>query len=889
MDQHFMDQHGYEITRPNEFFRKYGAFTRYFSDIIKSGISYNTTKIENLVELNMRLQSRQSRFSPNSRDWKNLEYEVNARAILDMELGDMIEHLNLLEDNGSFLGFHALDGTDIRPLLEYVNIPKDHLGSPAPLYHICTEEGFGKWICKDHYQQTIFGKAVDGFLINAQKLGWRNSRRVGKAKITFKNQWDADVFYKCVKGLESLFEMDIGLGWVVSASDLWSLKIALSTSKVAVLSLDVHGLVPGAESPQNPRIEFPRLQSLKLSKMPLNAFVKPSDSYPNLKALHLDNVGPDSSTVGLLTMFSAMVELSIPGRMIGDHGLGILYRSPNTNLRVIDLSRNGITDRGGNMLATILSKSKGVSSINLSHNDLGDTVVAKIIRQLGPRLLSLSLASVGFGLESARMLKNMIGDNFILSNPGARLNCLDLSKSSWGLDMLLILIDIIIAMYDGEAFAPETLDIAATFLMVNLMAQPTNAGHCHAILTENYERPQECLANSSRIRSLQLRDSTVPEDAAEKLVDMLDMSSVTRLELYQLGKVIQPRNVDLTLNRVFANSPGTILNRLSYLDMHQTEARDSAADILAHQLTLGDCQLEYLNLSSNRITSKGVNAILHALCYNRSVITLYMGSQASSDSTPFIPEPQIQLADFLGNNKTVRRIYIPSATITELTAGLASNENIQVLLLDQWEGTYDNAGELGTALRENRGLVQFRIFGERKANASPRSSRDGSKSEMAGFFIRNVASNNRLQILEWPDFLNGVEATDGPSGGGGGASLRRDLSVHSTTSSRSAGSSNSIKSFISSHTSIQTSLLKSPQSIDVPNSQSRTSEESVVSAMGSNPGMVSKSSGKGKQKISGLLNGLLGSGLAAPEPIQGKATVRAEVIAKLPRGAPQRR
>ncbi|KAF9940853.1 hypothetical protein BGZ65_005946, partial [Modicella reniformis] len=485
---HFVEHEGYEIEHPVEFFEKYGMFIRSLSHLIRTGVDCGTVSILPLLAMSQQKQQQQQQ-QRKDRDSIFRAYSVGQETlmnqILDTRLAEAIDYLDSLEtlvspDNDtSNETVEYFDGKNIRQLQAYIKIPPEDGQSLASLYKIITSRGHVKWICEEHYRSSVHHQNEFQFQQELSTIKGHYDLRIGRARIQLASAQDANLLYKLISKAHNLHELDVGLGWSFTESDLQKFVQTVQDSNIRALTLDGCKQKPdpsvklmnfGKKYDQLLRIIFgSRIGSLKIINIPsmlLKISTKqpqpPSQAY-GLKALHLENVGvldystPDKSGVArsigaslniansntrvtslfflrnLVTSFQSLAEINLPGMNIRDEGVTLITEQINLQktLRHINLYNNAISPVGGRLLAVFLSREKALVHLDLAMNPIGDEAAALVIDALGSNLLILSLEGTGFRDNAAKALERMIETYNSSSGLESRLEYLNLAGNGW--------------------------------------------------------------------------------------------------------------------------------------------------------------------------------------------------------------------------------------------------------------------------------------------------------------------------------------------------------------------------------------------------------------------------------------------------------------------------
>ncbi|KAF9354014.1 hypothetical protein BGX34_011251, partial [Mortierella sp. NVP85] len=479
---HFVEDEGYEIEHPIEFFEKYGAFIRGLSHLISKGVHCGTISIPPLLPS----QQKQRNDTDSSLRTSDVEQEILQNQILDTRLAETIDYLDSLEtlnspDNESSDddAMEFFNGTNIKQLQAYVKIPSGEEQSPGGLYRIITSRGFVKWICEDHYRSSIHIQNEIQFRQEVASLKGHYDLRTGRARIQLGSAQDANQFYRFMSKAHNLHELDIALRWPFTESDFQRLVQTIQDSRIRALALD------GGKLEYNPAVKLRpskkydpllriiygcKIGSLKVSNIPsmlLRTSTKPPQSLTHpytVKVLHLENVGvvdfsasdkqgmahsvigaslmmnnnntrtaPLAFLRNLVTYLQALTEISVPGMGIRDEGVALITGQVHLekSLRKFNLYNNAISPEGGRHLANFISREKAIVHLDLGMNPIGDEVLVLVIDALGPRLSVLNLEGTGFRDNAANALDRMIETYNSPSKIEPQLEYLNLAGNGW--------------------------------------------------------------------------------------------------------------------------------------------------------------------------------------------------------------------------------------------------------------------------------------------------------------------------------------------------------------------------------------------------------------------------------------------------------------------------
>ncbi|KAG0359336.1 hypothetical protein BGZ54_009984, partial [Gamsiella multidivaricata] len=152
---HLAKHEGYDLSRPNEFFEKYGSYVLMLMQTIKYGIKIARVVVPQLAHFKItdgiKAVEEQLKF-----------VKKNFGQLIDNTIGFIEGQQQNNKDNKD--GVYAaegqtrmdevevLEGADLRQLESYLRV-QDEGRTLGNLYRIVTEEGHVKWVCIDHYRE----------------------------------------------------------------------------------------------------------------------------------------------------------------------------------------------------------------------------------------------------------------------------------------------------------------------------------------------------------------------------------------------------------------------------------------------------------------------------------------------------------------------------------------------------------------------------------------------------------------------------------------------------------------------------------------------------------------------------------------------------------------
>ncbi|KAH7059916.1 hypothetical protein BKA57DRAFT_512937 [Linnemannia elongata] len=146
----------------------------------------------------------------------------------------------LQQQDGPLPNVAALESADLRRLTTFLqhNDGDRILGN---LYRITTGEGYIKWVCHEHYEQSLRGTTMDSFLRILQGINGTYDPHLRKVTISLKSSADSRTFFEAFSRQASdVDELDVVFdGWSFWSRDLESLVKSVCQSNVKSLKLDL--------------------------------------------------------------------------------------------------------------------------------------------------------------------------------------------------------------------------------------------------------------------------------------------------------------------------------------------------------------------------------------------------------------------------------------------------------------------------------------------------------------------------------------------------------------------------------------------------------------------------------------------------------------------------
>ncbi|KAG0262566.1 hypothetical protein BG011_010001 [Mortierella polycephala] len=289
---HLAKHEGYDLDRPNEFFRKYGSHILTLLQMLKYGIVVAGILVPPLAQLGLiegidgvqsGIESGDSVLEPKV-DLAIQYLEALSSTLIEAGNGagnSNNNRNNRYDDQGAddFMAAYqqstekqaheleALEGADLRHLSSFLKL-KDQSRVLGNLYRIVTNEGHVKWVCLDHYRENYRDSAVKQFKDAVMVNGGLFDDATGKAQIRLSSSSVAKQFFESLEKAKFIQELDITLCWETTLEDLRMLRDTMKKSNVISLTLDLRNtLGPSRDILNRNRRYDPILQMMANTKL----------------------------------------------------------------------------------------------------------------------------------------------------------------------------------------------------------------------------------------------------------------------------------------------------------------------------------------------------------------------------------------------------------------------------------------------------------------------------------------------------------------------------------------------------------------------------------------------------------------------------------------------
>ncbi|KAG0043929.1 hypothetical protein BGZ90_008928, partial [Linnemannia elongata] len=248
----------------------------------------------------------------------------------------------------------ALEGADLRKLDTFL---KDNDGNKVlgNLYRTVTDEGHVKWVCIDHYRVNYQESSAMEFQRVLDSVGGSLSESLGRVEVRIGSRVLVEQFYTALGKARSVYELNIGLDWACTTSDLEALEKALRISREFVKFI---GLTINNSSPVCKMTCELILEKSGEKEFGMLVVAIKDDSTLTTLNLESNSIGPDGAQAlsEALKTNSTLTNLNLWRNSIGPHGAQAMSEALKTNstLITLKLSTKSIDNNGAQALSEAL-------------------------------------------------------------------------------------------------------------------------------------------------------------------------------------------------------------------------------------------------------------------------------------------------------------------------------------------------------------------------------------------------------------------------------------------------------------------------------------------------------------------------------------------------------
>ncbi|KAG0379815.1 hypothetical protein BGX24_011588 [Mortierella sp. AD032] len=786
---HIARHEGYEITRPTEFFRKYGPRTLQMLRILKGGLTVAGMVIPALrtiaaidlpggvvKDLDLRVTDsiRYLDQYSNSMD-KNTPGMDNGGSFTNkVNVGQLASSSTstATATDGSSTVIDALfqesalqmEGADLRRLGSFLK-RKDQDGSHGNLFRTVDAQGHVRWICLDHYRAT-YHQRQDREFENEIKLNRGiYDKYLGTIKITLSSGEAFDRFMGAMTRAGAFNELDIHLR-NYSYQELKMLAESLKKTNVSKLTLTCHEYREIASMGKKKFLGILRIMNAGKVRyfhfkdikdlIPSRGLTIPKE-LPFVRSLDLTEISVKDGhellgdLLGVCTNLSILrlTDVSLKSNRLVSVLKGLLGCKL---LTVLSLRNCDILEAHSAVLASHIGRYALLKELDLGHNYLDDAGCCAVIEAVGDRLERLALPSSGFGNESAMALDRVVS--------GKNLKSLDISesKNELSLEAMERIIHLVSRLSCTELILPRTawpsdepfsrmVRAIDTTKLEHLELQNGGCGDLTAgALAGLFSQPEGRCSSLSSFE-VDLRRATFA--GAQIFASSLTDSPHAKVSFN--GSMLFSTYVSslVDLQQVLIS----FCSYLSILHLRNTCMNDQVASALCKALeeTSSLSRLQSLDVSDNEMTAQGGSKLLDCLASHPTLRSLRMESSSFVQLGSMGPAVQ----RFLEVNRTLARLSVSHVNLGELTVGLTLNVNkllsIEVQVMD---GEADDILAFGEFLRSSRHNTLLRLVVKRARVCDNEPSLE--------HLCQCLKQNQTLLDLEW-EFDKGYDVVGAAS------------------------------------------------------------------------------------------------------------------------------
>ncbi|KAG0360774.1 hypothetical protein BGZ54_009390 [Gamsiella multidivaricata] len=231
---HLAKHEGYDLSRPNEFFEKYGSYVLALLQMIKYRVTIAGVVVPQLAHFKIA---------------DRVEAAGEQLKFVKMNLGPLVDNtISFIEDQqqNNKDGVDAaerqtrmdeldvLEGAGLRQLESYLRV-QDEGRTLGKLYRIITKEGHVKWVCIDHYRENYRESALQQ-LRDVVDSGVFDEEQ-GRVKISPMSAPQAKQFYEALVKARRIHELTVELQWGMTLDDHRKFRAAITNANIACLTM----------------------------------------------------------------------------------------------------------------------------------------------------------------------------------------------------------------------------------------------------------------------------------------------------------------------------------------------------------------------------------------------------------------------------------------------------------------------------------------------------------------------------------------------------------------------------------------------------------------------------------------------------------------------------
>ncbi|KAF9545704.1 hypothetical protein EC957_010567 [Mortierella hygrophila] len=241
---HLAKHEGYELSRPKEFFDRYGPYILGTLRILKHCLAVAKVAAPAIALVESGVKDAMDGVTSISESMitaVDISIDFLEKKLGENVTGDGISKTmaGSQEEEDMFSGLTALEGADLRRLDSFLR-KKDADKILGNLYRITLETGHVKWVCLHHYRQVYRETAMVSFLQCVETNGGTYDPQFGKVAITLKSSIATkDFFSRLSTQAPAVTGLRVTLNWSFGSVDLVMLVDMVAQSNIQELELDL--------------------------------------------------------------------------------------------------------------------------------------------------------------------------------------------------------------------------------------------------------------------------------------------------------------------------------------------------------------------------------------------------------------------------------------------------------------------------------------------------------------------------------------------------------------------------------------------------------------------------------------------------------------------------
>lgn len=244
---HLAKHDGYELSRPTEFFDRYGPYVLGMLQVLRHclAVAAAVAPAVTLAETGVKdIMDGIKSISASTMEAVDMSIDFLQQKLDNETAGDRITVTNAeaQEEENIFNGLAALEGADLRQLDTFLR-KTDADKVLGNLYRVTTDTGHVKWVCLDHYRQVYRELAMASFIQVLETNGGTYDSHLGKITIFLNSSTAAkDFFSRLLKQALFARSLNVTLDWAFASADLVMIVDKIGQSNIRDLELNLQDL-----------------------------------------------------------------------------------------------------------------------------------------------------------------------------------------------------------------------------------------------------------------------------------------------------------------------------------------------------------------------------------------------------------------------------------------------------------------------------------------------------------------------------------------------------------------------------------------------------------------------------------------------------------------------